>query len=92
VGTVNSVMTPAGVIRPILFDVYSVNQRLPSDPAAIPFGVLDKVGTAYSWIVPRAVGTEADACAVSGPPAVSSIDIPTPTASGNVKNFVAVRA
>ncbi len=40
VGTVNSVMTPALVIRPILLALLSVNQRLPSDPAAMAFGPL----------------------------------------------------
>ena len=34
----NSVTTPAGVIRPIRFAPYSVNQRLPSGPAVIPAG------------------------------------------------------
>ena len=36
VGMGNSVMTPAVVIRPILLPSYSVNQRLPSGPAAMP--------------------------------------------------------
>ncbi len=35
---VNSVTTPAGVIRPIRLPSNSVNQRLPSGPAAIPVG------------------------------------------------------
>ena len=34
VGTGNSVTTPAVVIRPILLPLISVNQRLPSGPAA----------------------------------------------------------
>ena len=34
----NSVTVPAGVIRPIRSPVNSVNQRLPSGPAAIPRG------------------------------------------------------
>ena len=42
---VNSVMVPAGVIRPILLPVYSVNQRLPSGPAVIPAGPLLAVGS-----------------------------------------------
>jgi hypothetical protein len=36
----NSLTVPPGVIRPILLPVASVNQRLPSGPAAIPFGLL----------------------------------------------------
>ena len=35
---VNSVTVPAGVIRPIRSPSNSVNQRLPSGPAAMPFG------------------------------------------------------
>src|SRR5207253_1175065 len=46
--TVNSVMVPTGVTRPILLTPASVNQRLPSGPAVIPRGVLLAVGTANS--------------------------------------------
>src|SRR5437660_1682272 len=46
----NSVTTPLGVIRPILFTVYSVNQRLPSGPDAmspdeLPLGMRNSVTT-----------------------------------------------
>ncbi len=51
----NSVTTPAGVIRPIL-PASSVNQRLPSGPAAIPCGKLPGVIPAeYSVTVPVGV-------------------------------------
>jgi hypothetical protein len=46
----NSVMTPAGVIRPILLPLFSVNQRLPSGPAVIPARRLSGVGIGYSVI------------------------------------------
>lgn len=36
VGTVNSVIDPAGVLRPILLLKMSANQRFPSGPAVIP--------------------------------------------------------
>ena len=38
VGSGKSVLTPAGVMRPIMLDEYSVYQRLPSLPLAIAFG------------------------------------------------------
>src|SRR5262245_17742289 len=44
VGRGNSVITPAGVIRPILFPVVSVNQRFPSGPGVITVGVDCPVG------------------------------------------------
>ena len=47
--------TPAGAIRPILFPVFSVNQRLPSDPAAIPEGPLSAVGIGNSVRTPAGV-------------------------------------
>src|SRR6266581_341096 len=40
----NSVTTPAGVMRPMLFPLNSVNQRLPSGPAVMPKGLLSPVG------------------------------------------------
>ena len=49
-GSENSVIEPAGVIRPILPEANSVNQTLPSGPAAIPTGWLAAVGTANSAI------------------------------------------
>src|SRR5439155_905810 len=52
VGTRNSVMAPAGVIRPILLPESSVNQRLPSGPAVMLSGALPVVGTANSVTVP----------------------------------------
>src|SRR5262249_39256362 len=50
VGTVNSVMSPAGVIRPIR-PASSVNQTLPSGPAVMPAGRLAAVRSVNSWIV-----------------------------------------
>ena len=44
VGIGNSVMPPAGVIRPIWLAPFSVNQRFPSGPAVISFGQLLAVG------------------------------------------------
>ncbi len=40
-------MSPAGVIRPTLFPPLSVNQRLPSGPAAMLLGFLEVVGMGY---------------------------------------------
>ncbi len=41
-------------MRPILLPLISVNQRLPSGPAVMPYGVLPAVGMGYSVIVPPA--------------------------------------
>jgi len=46
----NSVMTPAGVIRPILLPPNSVNHRLPSCPAVMPAGKLLGVTTGNNVI------------------------------------------
>src|SRR5947208_17094487 len=54
VGMRNSSILPAGVIRPILFPPSSVNQRLPSRPAAIALGTRLAVGMENS--VPAPVG------------------------------------
>ena len=43
------------MIRPILLPLYSVNQRLPSGPAAIPYGRLPAVGTGNSVTTPAVV-------------------------------------
>ncbi len=48
VGTGNSVMTPADVIRPILLPVCSVNQRFASGPSVIIRGSLPAVGIGKS--------------------------------------------
>ncbi len=48
-------ITPLVVIRPILPEPFSVNQRLPSGPAVIPQGRADAVGTANSVIDPPGV-------------------------------------
>src|SRR4051812_22009593 len=48
----NSVITPAGVIRPILLAWLSENQRLPSGPSVIRAGWLLAVGTVNSVTVP----------------------------------------
>ena len=52
VGTLYSVITPEGVILPILLPVFSVNHTLPSGPGAIPTGKADAVGIVYSVIAP----------------------------------------
>jgi hypothetical protein len=52
-GTGNSVMTPAGVIRPMPGP--AVNQRLPSGPAVMPWGPLLAVGTGNSVMTPAGV-------------------------------------
>ncbi len=54
-GSGYSVMTPAGVMRPIRFPKYSVNQRLPSGPFVIPMGPLSAVGIGYSVMTPAGV-------------------------------------
>ena len=51
VGMGNSVMTPEGVIRPIL-PARSVNHRLPSDPVVMPEGELLAVGMGNSVTTP----------------------------------------
>ena len=48
-------ITPLVVIRPILDAPFSVNQMLPSGPAAMPHGIADFVGTANSVITPPVV-------------------------------------
>src|SRR5437667_344270 len=53
-GAENSVITPAGVILPIL-PAPSANQRLPSGPAVMPNGWLELVGMAYSVMTPVGV-------------------------------------
>src|SRR5438067_1668014 len=57
VGTGNSVMAPAVVIRPIrLADAaVSVNQRAPSGPVVIPSGVLPGEGRGNSVMAPAVV-------------------------------------
>src|SRR5438477_281535 len=57
VGTVNSVMTPSVVIRPILLpaNASSVNQRAPSGPVVMPTGALPAVGTVNSVMTPPVV-------------------------------------
>ena len=51
-GMTYSLITPAVVMRPILFPagLYSVNQRAPSGPAAMPKGRLLAVGIGNSVI------------------------------------------
>src|ERR1051325_7048905 len=55
VGIVNSLITPAGVIRPTLFPLCSKNQRFPSGPAVIPSGWVPAVGIGNSVIAPAGV-------------------------------------
>src|SRR5215472_8265386 len=52
VGMANSVITPSGVIRPMLLPRSSVNQRFPSGPAVISHGAERGVGTVNSLIWP----------------------------------------
>ena len=54
-GIVNSVITPAGVMRPILPPANSPNQILPSLPSAIARGWLFGVGISHSVILPFGV-------------------------------------
>src|SRR5579885_410140 len=54
-GRRNSVILPAGVMRPIWLPLDSVNQRLPSGPAAIPQGWVLGVGRGNSVILPVGV-------------------------------------
>src|SRR5258706_10013627 len=49
-GIANSVTFPPGVIRPMLQEL--VNQRLPSEPGAIPLGVPYPPGSGYSVTLP----------------------------------------
>ena len=51
----NSVMLPAVVIRPILFPLFSVNQRLLSGPTAMLAGLLAAVGIVNSLEPPAVV-------------------------------------
>ena len=55
VGNGNSVMTPAGVMRPIAFCWYSVNHMFPSAPRAIPEGNAPTVGTGNEVVAPDGV-------------------------------------
>src|SRR5215471_21814047 len=55
VGIGNSVMTPSGVIRPMLLPRASVNHRLPSEPAVISQGAERGVGTGNSVSTPSGV-------------------------------------
>ena len=56
-----SVTTPAGVIFPILLPPISVNQRLPSGPAAIHGGPLPAVMPALYSVIVGAAAPAADA-------------------------------
>ena len=66
-----SVITPLVVIRPILPEPFSVNQRLPSGPAVIPQGKADAVGTANSVIDPPGVTRAIRSCRRLGDPEVA---------------------
>src|SRR5206468_4553609 len=55
VGMENSVMAPAGVIRPILSASNSVNHTFQSGPGAMPLGPLSGVGVANSVTAPDGV-------------------------------------
>ena len=55
VGVGNSVIVPVGVIRPILFAVFSVNHRLPSEPDVMAVGLLLAVGIGNSVTLPVGV-------------------------------------
>src|SRR5712692_10986992 len=45
-------MTPPGVMRPILFPKFSVNQRLPSGPAVMMRGLVSRVEGERVWYSP----------------------------------------
>jgi hypothetical protein len=53
-------MVPSRVMRPILLPACSVNQRLPSGPAVMMFGVLAGVGTGNSVMLPVGVIARSD--------------------------------
>src|SRR5260221_11839396 len=53
-GSVNPVIEPLGVMRPISRVPYSVNHRLPSDPGAMKYGRLLENGSGNSVIFPTA--------------------------------------
>src|SRR5207249_2283253 len=55
VGTGNSVIAPAVVMRPIWLPRRSLNQRLPSGPTVMPTSELLAVGTANSLTTPAVV-------------------------------------
>src|SRR5258707_13410636 len=55
VGTGNSVITPAVVIRPILLPTCSANHSAPSGPVVMPAGVPPAVGIGNSVITPAVV-------------------------------------
>jgi len=48
-------MVPNGEMQPILLPSASVNQRLPSGPAAMLLGLLDEVGSESSVMTPDSV-------------------------------------
>src|SRR4051794_20604855 len=55
VGGLNSLIAPAVVICPTSFEPVSVNHRAPSEPAAMPVGLLPGPGTTNSVIAPPGV-------------------------------------
>src|SRR5207302_2039334 len=54
-GRPNGVINGPGTIRPILPALYSVNQTFPSEPSAMPLGLLLAVGIGNSVISPSLV-------------------------------------
>src|SRR5207249_1885592 len=62
----NSVISPVGVICPILFPLYSVNHKFPSGPAVMPAGLAVGVGIKNLVTVPEVVMRS-----IVGPPAVN---------------------
>ena len=55
VGRGNSVMVPSVAMRPILWPLFSTNQRLPSGPSVMPSGEAAAVGTGNSVKTPAGV-------------------------------------
>ncbi len=95
---VNSVMTPAVVMRPISPEPASVNQRAPSGPAVMPAGVLPAPGTANSLVttpavVMRPIWSEpvwVNHRAPSGPAAMSFGALPAPgTTNSTIEAWMA---
>src|SRR6266404_2733251 len=54
-GMMNSVMTPAGVMRPIRWPFRSLNQTFPSGPAVMQYGPAFAVGILNSVNIPAVV-------------------------------------
>jgi hypothetical protein len=76
-------MTPAGVMRPILFPLRSVNQTFPSAPAVMPAGMLAAVGIGNSVMAPR-TGSSANPEGMIRPMLFPSVSVNQTLPSGPV--------